>query len=141
MLEKVLTYIHNWYERDVQAGTWRIEGGTLDLQHVQPGQFYRICGSVFNDGLHQHPADDLTDEEFKGAVWALAIPPALLELVGEIEEWQAANGSAAESPFASESFENYSYTKGSAAGSSSADPSNGWQRHFMARLVPYRKLG
>lgn len=141
MLEKVLTYIHNWYEVSVVRGTWEVENGSLDLSHVQDGQYYRIVGSVFNDGLHKHPAEDLVDETFKGAVWALAVPRGLVELADEISEWQEANSKSVESPYSSESFENYSYSKDSSvSGGSQLDPTNGWQRHFMARLIPYRKL-
>lgn len=140
MLEKVLTYIHNWFEVAVVRSEWSIEDGALELSHVQEGQYYRIVGSVFNDGLHKHPAEDLQDESFTGAVWALAIPKALLELTEEIEGWVEQYGAAAESPFNSESFENYSYSKGAAASANNGSPANGWQEHFEARLIPYRKL-
>lgn len=141
MLQKVLTFIHNWFERDVIAGQWQITGGTLELPHVQEGQYYRIVGSVFNDGLHQYPSDDLKDETFRGGVWALAIPPDLIALAKEIEEWESKYGEATAGPYASESFGGYSYSlAGSVAGGGSEDPTNGWQRQFSARLIPYRKI-
>lgn len=142
MLEKVLIYIHNWFERTVAVGGWEVKDGQLDLPHLKDGQYYRIVGSIFNDGLHQHPANDLVDEDFKGAVIGLAIPKSLLELVSEIEEWEASYGKTADAPYSSESFENYSYSKGSASLSSNPDDiTNGWQRQFRSRLIPYRKLG
>lgn len=141
MLEKVLTYIHNWFERAVIVDEWEIKDQSLDLSFLQDGQYFRIVGSVFNDGLHQYPADDLRDEKFRGAVWPLAIPRDLVELAGEIKEWDEKHGAEAASPYASESFGGYSYSLGSdVSGSGSEDPTNGWQRAFMARLIPYRKL-
>lgn len=139
MLEKVLVHIHNWFERDKASGTWVIEDGSIDIHGIQEGQYFRIIGSVFNDGLHQYPASELTDETFKGSIWGLAIPKDLLSLVDEISEWQE-KYEGADSPFASESFGGYSYSKGSEP-SSADDPLNGWQRHFASRLNPYRKLG
>lgn len=141
MLEMVLTYIHNWFERETVIGEWTIEGGRIDLPHVQEGQFYRIKGSVFNDGLHRHPDGYLRDETFRGGISALVIPRSLLELVDEIAEWQAKYGEAEQSPYVSESFENYSYSKGTVAGASSnSDLTSGWQREFKGRLIPYRKI-
>lgn len=141
MLEKVLTYIHNWFECSLRVDEWEIKDGCLDLPHVQDGQYFRIVGSVFNDGLHQQPVDDLVDETFIGGVYALAIPKAFLDLVEEIKEWDAKYGEGAASPYSSESFENYSYSKASASSAGgSSDPSNGWQREFRSRLIPYRKI-
>ena len=138
MLEQILTYIHNWFEQDVCTTEWKIEDGCLDLPHVQDGQYFRIVGSVFNDGLHQAPATDLHDETFKGAVWALAIPPTILKLSEEIEAWMEKHGEAAQSPYSSESFGGYSYSKDGANGA--ADGLTGWQKAFNVRLIPYRKL-
>lgn len=141
MLEKVLTYIHNWFERDVIVSQWQITEGTIELPHIQEGQYYRIVGSVFNDGLHQYPSDDLKDETFSGGIWALAIPPDFIALAKEIEEWESKYGEATAGPYASESFGGYSYSLAdSVAGGGSEDPTNGWQRHFRARLIPYRKI-
>lgn len=122
-------------------GTWEVQGGKLDLPFLQDGQYFRILGSVFNDGLHQYPASDLKDEKFKGHVCGLAIPLDFLDLVDEIEEWNDKYGSEVDSPFASESFGGYSYSLASdTTGSGAQDPATGWQKKFMARLIPYRKL-
>lgn len=140
-LEQILISIHNWFLRDVTAGEWEIKEGNVDLPNLQEGQYFRIIGSVFNDGLHQYPANDLQDETFTGQVWGLAIPKAMLELADEIEDWIKKYGESVSSPFNSESFENYSYSKASGTmGNGNADPATGWQREFMARLTPFRKL-
>ena len=93
---------------------------------------------MFNDGLHQYPAVDLTDETFTGSVWALAVPKAVIDLSVEIEAWQEKNGEAVASPYQSESFGGYSYTKRSAG--SDSGTLNGWQDAFRGRLNDWRKL-
>lgn len=137
MLEQVLTHIHNWFQVGIYPGTYTIEDGGVTLPFLQDGQYFRIVGSLFSDGLHQYgPAMEyLPDETFTGSVWALAIPPAVIRLSEEISAWQEKYRETVESPYTSESFGGYAYSK-SAAG----DGSGGWQAAFRARLTPYRKL-
>ena len=94
MLEQVLMNIRNWFtvEGGIHSGTFSIKDGGITLPFLADGQYFRIIGSVFNDGLHQYPATDLVDEEFSGVIWALAIPPAVVDLADEIQKWQEKNG-------------------------------------------------
>ncbi len=140
MLEQVLTHIHNWFQADIRHGTYTIQDGGITLPFLRNGQYFRIVGSLFNDGLHQYgPSMELLqDETFDGAVWALAVPKAVVELAGEITAWQEKYKDTVESPYTSESFGGYSYSKASGAGDSTG--SGGWQAAFRARLNPYRKL-
>ena len=105
---------------------------------MQEGQYYRICGSVFNDGLHKYgdTGDKLQNETFTGTVWALAIPKTIVELAEEIEAWQAKNGEAAQNPYSSESFGGYSYSK--ATDATTGGPVT-WQTAFRSQLNPWRK--
>ncbi len=139
MLEQVLTELHNWFQIGVYPDEYTISGGEIDLPFLKEGQYFRILGSVFNDGLHQYgPAmEALTDETFLGSVWALAVPPAVVELAHEIEGWEKKYGETVTSPYTSESFGGYSYSKAYGADGST---SGGWQAAFRARLNPYRKL-
>ena len=140
MLEQILNEIHNWFQRDIVSGTYTIQNGSIALPFLRDGQYFRICGSVLNDGLHQYgPAMELLqDETFTGAVWALAIPQSVVELAGEIAAWEEKYRAVLDSPYTSESFGGYSYSKASGAGDSTG--SGGWQAAFRARLNPYRKL-
>lgn len=140
MLEAVLQHLNNWFlvPDGVHAGEFTVQNGQLTLPFLQTGQYFRVVGSVFNDGLHQYPAVDLTDETFTGTVWALAVPKAVTDLSGEIEAWQEKNGEAVASPYQSESFGGYSYTKRSAGNDSGT--LNGWQDAFRGRLNDWRKL-
>lgn len=135
MLEKVLWHIHNWFEKDIVLGTFSITGGAIDVPGLKDGQWYRIVGSTFNDGLHRD--DELEDEEFTGEVWLLAVPKVVEELADDIEDWCDRNGKAIDGPYQSESFGGYSYTLGSSPSGGSYD----WQDRFRSRLSPWRKIG
>jgi hypothetical protein len=85
----------------------------------------------------------LTDEVFEGAVWAMAVPPAVIAMQAQIEEWLADDGvqKALKSPYTSESFGGYSYTK--ASGKSSNNGGNTgytWQMQFADELNRWRKI-
>ncbi len=138
MLEQILTEIHNWFQVGIYPGEYTVEGGGIALPFLKDGQYFRIIGSVFNDGLHKYGPDmeTLTDETFDGAVWALAIPKAVIELSEEVATWQKEYKATIESPYTSESFGGYSYTKSSGADGTGG----GWKTAFASRLKPYRRL-
>lgn len=136
LMQEVMEHLHNWFPHRFVAGFYSFHGGECDqIVFLQDGQYFRVVGSVFNDGLHRWPATDLHDEDFEGEVWALAVPPAFEELVDDISDYATAN--PVSSNLTSESFGGYSYTKGT-------DPSTGaavgWQGAFRSRLNPYRRL-
>lgn len=136
MLEKVLRHLRNWFVLEVKTGTYEIKNGILDMPFLLEGQYFRIVGSIFNDGVYQYPAV-LKDESFTGEVWCLAIPNAVLDLVAEIDEWEKKNGAASVGPYSSESFGGYTYTK-------AVDRDTGeavtWETAFKRRLSIWRKL-
>ena len=62
MLEQTLMEIHNWFRaRDesngIHPGPYTIKNGGIALPFLQDGQYFRIMGSVFNDGLHRYGPD------------------------------------------------------------------------------------
>ena len=139
MLEQVLMNIRRWFpvEGGIHSGTFTIKDGGVTLPFLADGQYFRICGSVFNDGLHQYNVLDLTDETFTGTIWALAIPKAVIELADEIQKWQTKNGDASVSPYQSESFGGYSYSKSTDAETGGAVT---WQSAFKQQLGAWRKI-
>lgn len=156
MIEEICRELNNWFDRksdgtdDRYFGTFTISDGAIDLSEtdIMPNQYFRIVGSRFNDGVHKYEpevgAPTLTDETFNGAVWAMAVPPSVIALTTEIEAWQNKYGtvdSPAMSPYTSESFGGYSYSKASRSSSNGADSGSGtWQSVFANRLNKYRKL-
>ena len=139
MLEQVLMNIRRWFpvEGGIHSGTFTIKDGGITLPFLADGQYFRICGSVFNDGLHQYNVLDLIDETFTGTICALAIPKAVIELADEIGKWQEKNGEASVSPYQSESFGGYSYSKATDAETGGAVT---WQSAFKQQLSAWRKI-
>lgn len=135
-LTNLCAELRNYFETEKRFGTFTISGGSISpSDFLQDGQYFRIVGSVFNDGVHRHPAHGLTDETFDGAVWAMAVPPAVVELLQKIQEFEAATANAP-TAYTSESFGGYSYTK--------ATDENGlpvgWRGMFKSELNKWRKL-
>ena len=136
MLETILSYLHNWFPSKKQRGAFEIVSGALDADFIREGQYYRIIGSVFNDGLHQMGDidDTLTDEAFDGEVWALAVPKIVVSLAERIRDYREKNP---ETDKVSESFGGYSYSRGAGADGSA---SGGWQAAFRSELNRWKKV-
>lgn len=140
MLTDLCKELRNWFETNKVFGTFTVSGGSIDLSDfVQVGQYFRIVGSVFNDGVYQYPAVNLVDESFDGAIWPMAVPPAVIGLAHEIEAWAGKYEAVTESPYSSESFANYSYTKSNGYADGGADKTT-WQGVFAKRLNHWRKI-
>lgn len=137
MLTEVCAELRNYFVKDIHNGTFEIVGGKITpLDFIQENQYFRIVGSVFNDGVYKYTADlVLTDEIFSGSVWAMAVPPSVVALAEEIKAFNESDAGKP-SPYTSESFGGYSYSK--------ATDSNGvpltWQKVFANRLNKYRRI-
>ena len=141
MLTEICAEIKNYFcaDADKHFGTFTISGGSITappIDYLQDGQYFRIVGSKMNEGVYKWPCTTLTDEKaFKGAVWAMAVPPAFVSLCNEIEEFQNSD-QAKPSVYISESFGGYSGTKSATQSGAPA----GWQAVFASRLNQYRKV-
>ena len=135
MLDDVLAYLKNYFvvADGVREGSYEITSGSITLSFLQPGQYFRIVGSLFNDGVYQYPATGLTDETFTGAVWALAVPNTVIALSADIDAWNTTNQPSA---YVSESFGGYSYQKSTNGSGKAVD----WTDVFKARLSRWRQL-
>ena len=142
MLTELCKEIKNWFEQRKYFGEFVVEDGHLTGNFsLQENQYFRIVGSVFNDGVYKFDDDlELEDETFDGAIWAMAIPSEVIALASEIEAWKnkyQSIDSPAMSPYNSESFGGYSYSK---SGSGNDDLSGTWQGAFADRLNHWRKI-
>ena len=137
MLTELCGVLRNWFETDRISDTYTVKNGSITLSFLQKGQFFRVVGSVFNDGVHQYPDYAMADETFDGAIWPMSVPPAVLRLTEEIQAWQEKNGDIAASPYTSESFGGYSYKR-------AENPATGqaalWQEVFRSRLNSWRRV-
>ena len=143
MLTELCQELRNWFDVKRIFGTFTIENGSIDVD-LQEGQYFRIVGSVFNDGVYQNIPEVLSslhDEVFTGAVWAMAVPPEVIALASDIQSWQEKYGEASQSPYMSESFGGYSYSKGSGASTAGGgDGSPTWKSAFASRINKWRKI-
>lgn len=143
MLTSLCKELNNWFDEGRHFGTFTISDGGIDLDFLKEGQYFRIVGSTFNDGVYQYPAEDLKEEQFEGAIWAMAIPQEVIALAAKIEEWQEKYGgvdSENMSPYNSESFGGYSYSKGGGGSSDGSSAAGTWQGAFASELNKYRKV-
>ena len=96
MLTELCQELRNWFNRNMDKwdGDFIIEDGVLRnfAGKLKPNQYFRIMGSVFNDGVHKYGEGGLTDETFTGSIWAMAVPPAVIALSDEIDAWKAKYG-------------------------------------------------
>ena len=153
MLQQVCEYIHNYFIKDCHESSYEIAGGMISLPFLKDGQRFLIQGSDLNDGVYTYHStgikddDDkkaagLQDEGFDGTICALAVPPSVIALAGEISTWVATYGEAVNSPYQSENVIGvYSYTKkqGSGNDSSGNDPAS-WQTIFKSSLNRWRRV-
>lgn len=145
MLTEICAEIKNYFckEEDRIIGDFAISGGSITpAVSIADNQYYRIVGSIFNDGVHQYgdDSDILVDEgEFHGAIWLMRVPLDVIKLAEDIEAWNDANADMIHSPYQSESFGGYSYSMGANA---NGTVGTNWknQADFMARLAPYRRI-
>lgn len=151
MLEVVMRHIRNYFIRDHHTGNFTISGGTISPHDfLLEGQRFYVTGSYLNDGVYTYHAGGITDdddnlvvglrdESFAGTIFALAVPPTFIALVQQIVEWVGKFGDVVNSPYQSESFNGYSYTKAS-GGAGGASGGSTWQDVFRSQLNEWRKV-
>lgn len=149
MLTEICAKIKNFftYEADKHIGDFSIIDGAIAPSIAIPTDYIRIVGSHKNDGVHVRNKNgnfDLIDEEkFHGAVWVMSPPAEFIALVAEIEAWQAKFGSLddqAMSPYNSESFGGYSYSKSGGGNGTGGSGGADWSNAFASRLGVYRRI-
>ena len=140
-IKEICDYIHNYFEKDVLSGEFTIADGVLIGVDILENQYFMVKGSIFNDGIYKAPVANLSNETFKGTITLMAVPKDVLDVLKDATEWEEKNANVLQSPFQSESFGGYSYSKGT---SNKKDGSTGaytWRDVFGNRLNAYRKIG
>ena len=148
MLTALCREVNNYFIKDkscIHLGDYSVTDGTImgvssPFNFLKVGQYFRIVGSDLNDGVYLYdgkPIERRRDESFNGAIWAMSVPIDFIDLANEIKAWNTkyANDEQANSPYQSESFDGYSYSKPTGA---NADTS--WKAQFKSRLNAYRRL-
>lgn len=101
---------------------------------VVAGQYFLVCGSIFNDGVHLAGDGDLVAETFNGTVQPMRVPPAFVALAKKITDYDAKL--PAGGVYASQSFNGWS---GTMATGSDGLPADGKTR-YRAEINQWRKL-
>lgn len=131
MLYTIMRHLRNFFAtNEYYSGEVTIKDGAINPP-LKDGQYYLIEGSRNNNGVFKVP-EGLTNETFYGVVTLLAPPPEFLKTVEKIEEF---NSSFKASPYVSESFGGYSYSK--------AQGKNGpvtWKEVFSGDLNVWRRV-
>lgn len=150
MLEQVMRHVRNYFIKEFYIGEFSISSGMISPHDfLLDGQRFYITGSFLNDGVYTYHADgikndddtetvELNDETFNGTMYLLSIPHGFISLVDEIREWVDTYSEVVNSPYQSESWGGYSYSKG-AGGDANGAPT--WQSIFKSQLNAYRKVG
>jgi len=140
VLTEICQYLHNWFIKDrtdIHLDTFKIENGAVVPSfEIKQGQYFRIIGSTFNDGVYKFPTNDLKDEIFDGAVWTMHVPPQLITLSEEIKGWTDTNSSNTDNIYESESFAGYTYKLRTGANGGNYT----WKDAFNSKLKAYKKL-
>lgn len=144
MLNELCLELKNFFDKGQPKfyGNIVIEEGAIQnadfLDAIVAGQYFRIVGSIFNDGTYCYNEElELDDETFNGSIWLMAVPRAVVELAKEIDDWQKEYGASTNSPYQSESFGGYSYTK---ASGKDGGGSVKWQDVFAQKMSLYRRI-
>lgn len=132
---ELCVYTHNFFDRadDPIAGEFVFEPDTIPAGVVS-GQYFLVCGSVFNDGIHKAGEGDLVAETFRGTVQPMRVPPAFVELAQKITEYDAALPGGG--LYVSQSFGGWS---GTLATGSDGLPADGKTR-YRREINQWRKL-
>lgn len=138
-LYELLLYLRNFFPGDCWCCMNEpIHNGKIELQGLLLGDYYLVEGSKRNDGIHVYGVRDLIGDDLTGYITECRIPSSLLSIHEEINYWQQQNAEVATSPYQSESFGGYSYTKKS--GNSTTGAADSWQSVFANRLKIWRKI-
>lgn len=152
MLQQVCEYIHNFFIKEPHVGAFSIADGMISLDFLKDGQRFWVTNSDLNDGVYTYHEDHignddddavagLSDEDFSGTVCAMAVPPAVVALSGEIKQWVEKYSASLDSPFQSENVIGvYSYEKMQRSKVAGGNPTLSWQDIFSARLNTWRKV-
>jgi len=157
MLQTVCEYIHNYFiAKDGRiprcwANDYTIADGMISpAVPLKEGQRFLIVGSDLNDGVYTYHADGIKNDDdteaaglqaevFTGSIAAMAVPPAVIGLIGEINDWVAKYGAIVNSPYSSESVQGvYNYSK-TTKSEEAGGGGYSWQDVFKSRLNQWRK--
>ena len=126
---------HNFFDDadDPISGEFSFKPDTIP-EGVTEGQYFLVCGSVFNDGVHKAGECSLSTETFCGTVQPMRVPPAFAALAQKITDYDEKLPSGG--VYVSQSFNGWS---GTMATGSDGLPVDGVTR-YRKEIDQWRKL-
>ena len=142
-ITRMCTVLHNFFtdKSHIFYNIYTIPDNILNNNFIKQGQYFRITGSVFNNGVYCNTPDDLKrlkNETFKGAIWGMDVPADFGSLCEEVERFNVkiAELSGNFRGYSSESWGGYSYNLPTSAPSYMQD----WQCKIRQAMNAYRKI-
>ena len=139
MLEQICLEARNFFIAEQISGVFTVSSGVLSPlpEELDKGNYYRIIGSVYHDGVHERHAALCADydETFSGRIWVMRVPPSFIALAGEIQKFRESDA-AKPGAYASESFGGYTYTRATGKNGGALT----WQEAFRSDLNAYRRV-
>lgn len=142
-ITRMCTILHNFFtdKNHIFYNIYTIPDNILNNNFINKGQYFRITGSCFNNGVYCNISEDLKrlkNETFKGSIWVMDVPPDFISLCEEVERFNAkiAELSGNFRGYSAESWGGYSYNLPTSAPSYMHD----WQYKIKQAMNAYRKI-
>lgn len=143
-IEVLMQECNNYFYKTYESNTFAISNGVITTQgKYLVGQYIKIEGSILNDGVYKVESMDsnkinikeLQDEVFEGCIFGLSVPKGFIDLSTKIQEFLD-NPKAKPTDISSESFNNYSWSKGKKTNGANIT----WNDVFRDDVYSYRQL-
>lgn len=143
-LEVLMQECNNYFYKTYEHDTFSIQNGVIDSKGIYlVNQYIKIEGSILNDGVYKIESmtnnkiniASLQDEIFEGCIFGLAVPNGFVSLSEKVKEYLD-NPKTKPTDISSESFNNYSWSKGKKANGANIT----WNDVFQDDIYSYRQL-
>lgn len=143
-IEVLMQECNNHFYRTYEHDTFAIKSGVISTTgKYLPNQYIKIEGSILNDGIYKIEKMDndkiniasLQDEVFEGCIYGLAVPKGFIELSEKVNEFLQ-NPKSTPTNISSESFNNYSWSKGKKVNGANIT----WNDVFIDDIRAYKQI-
>lgn len=143
-IEVLMQECNNYFYKTYEHDTFAINNGVISTNGIYlPNQYIKIEGSILNDGVYKVESMNgnhiniatLQDEIFEGCIFGLSVPKGFIELSEKVNEFLQ-NPKAVPTNISSESFNNYSWSKGKKSNGANIT----WNDVFTDDIRSFRQL-
>lgn len=143
-VEILMQECNNYFYKTYEHSTFAIQDGIINSTgKYLVGQYIKIEGSILNDGVYKIESmnnnkiniTELSNEVFEGCIYGLSVPKGFIELSTKIKQF-IDDPKAKITNLTSESFNNYSYSRGSKQNGANIT----WNDIFIDDIRSYKSL-